>query len=101
MPKLPFQIDLESTDSAVPPTPRRTCNPDWCRSHRGELNAALAMAEKLRARAAHCSSLAANLYNQTLITEMETLAVELDGEAWTLELESCPMTAPLGSDKHH
>jgi hypothetical protein len=61
----------------------------------------LAEAERLRARAARCSSLVPDLYNQNLIIEVETLAVELDGEARTLELESCLMTATLGSNKHH
>jgi hypothetical protein len=55
----------------------------------------------LRARAARFSSLVADLYNQYLITEVETLTVELDGEARTLELESCLVTAPLGSNNHH
>ena len=97
---LPLQIDLDLTDSAVSSTPCRTCNPNWCRSHKGELNAALAKAEKLHARAARYSGLVADLYNQNLITEVETLAVELEGVARTLELESCLITAPLGSNNH-
>ena len=98
---LSLQIDLDSTDSAVSSTPCGTCNPDWCRSHKDELNATLVKAEKLRARAARYSGLVAALYSQELVTEVETLVRELDVVAGTLELDSCPITAPRSSNNHH
>lgn len=52
---------------------------------------ASAKAELLRARAARYRALAATIYNQNLVSEVEALAHELDDEAATLEVATSPI----------